>query len=423
MLLFIYVIFFGVLLYGYSKRNINPASFLISLYLFSSIASIMLLSGYDSFNVNRIRIEAILYHILVLFLFLFPILKFADFRIINVVFLPIREMLYLAWFIIVFSFFSIGTACTKLFNVISVGDFGVARTMHNAGEFAQNGVSFYELIGGIGVYFVLFSIVLFFYFYVFHPQRKILSVLLLISSTSFIFQNLAVAGRDAIVRWLFSMIFSYLIFRPYIPKKKKKIINYILIVISIPIILFFYLITVDRFDGRDNPILFYVILYLGQSFIYFSYGYDLFYEPTFHGRKVFAFLFPQNEQIGSTNLNEIVYADYYLNTFSTFVGSIYNDIGNIYTLILGIGFFIFALFIFRNKNRISFLTLVLYLFFYEIMMLGVFYYMHGYKSAIKSFLLFFFVVFLLSVIKGKNDSKFNSYEKYRLLINILKKEK
>ncbi len=400
----IYFIFFLILFFLNFKRNeFNSSSFLIFIYLLSSFFAIILLKCYNTYDEKYIKLSSIIYHIIVLSLFLIPIVKIGNSGITKFSFLEHSKMKFLAYFIITFSFISIITSINDIIEVIKIGDFGMARMLHNSGDLEQENSSFFVFLGRIGCRMSLFAIFLFFYFYTYDKKSKVLNVLLFISTFSFIFQNLAVAGRDAIVRWFLEVIFVYLFFSNSIEDFKKKKIKKFLWIASIPSLFLFYLISVGRFLGRDYSVLYYIIDYLGQPFIYFSYGFDRFFDPTFYGKLVFPYLFPASQKIAETNLNDVVSADYYLNTFPTFVGSLYLDLG--FYLTLGIAMLFCAVLFFTfKKKKFSFLNLLFFLFFYEIAILGVFYYMHASSTAVKSFILICFLSIILKLITNKRNN-------------------
>src|SRR5690606_28381580 len=219
-----------------------------------------------------------------------------------------------------------------------------------------------------------------------NPDKKGLIILLLICSLTDVLNGISMVGRGGIMRWLLMLIFFYLSFYQHIDWKIKKLINRLLLLVVVPATAFFLIITVDRFSGREFPVYVYMLDYIGQSFIYFSYIFDQFYEPTFGGRMNFPIFFP-GESLDRT-LSEMVYTDYSLNTFATFVGSFYKDMGFVTTFLIAFLFFLVFLFLYRfNKNPRSFYKLFVFIVFSQMIINGVFYFQYTGTTKIRSFIL------------------------------------
>jgi hypothetical protein len=133
------------------------------------------------------------------------------------------------------------------------------------------------------------------------------------------------------------------------------------------------------------------------------------------GRMNFPSLFPAGQQVSINNLNDIFFANYNLNTFSTFVGSFYFDMGLLRTFDAALLFFLIFLFYFRKNISNSFSTLIVYLILYEIVLLGVFYYMFSSTEVVNTFIF----IILLSILTDYKSKKkpilttvFNEYTRH-----------
>ena len=105
-----------------------------------------------------------------------------------------------------------------------------------------------------------------------------------------------------------------------------------IIIASSPLLIVFLLITFSRFSGREYPLYVYIIDYMGQSYIYFSYIFDDFFTSTFDGRMNFPVFFPGDEV--SRVLSKEIFTEYSSNTFATFIGSFYKDRDLFLTILL-----------------------------------------------------------------------------------------
>jgi len=298
------------------------------------------------------------------------------------------------YILIVFGLSAFFVNIPKLSQLLSVDDLSSARSSYNYGtlyEDQNTGIMAY--LAGIGSSLAYFSLFLFFYFLSHFPKKKLLIVLLLISSFADPLTSLSIVGRGGIVRWLLVFIFLFLFFKSKLPYgMKQKIMRYGLI-ISVPFILIFSIITLSRFSDREYSVLFSILNYAGQSFVYFSYNFDQFFDSTFGGRMNFPIFFP-NEQI-SSQLNDMVYTDYYLNTFSTFVGSFYKDMGFYITLLIAVLYKLWSFFYFKmTKYPYVFPRIIVFLILAQIFLNGIFYFMYTGTTAVRTFLL----VYILATI-------------------------
>lgn len=369
--------------YNYKNHGVNASTFLLFLYLLTGLSTIPLLYIYKTYDIDKISLESVLSLILLLFLFLYPIVKIGNKKFgIN---LSSKHINIFAWFIIVFSLTAIVDSIPQLNKTFSYEEILETRSLYNEtlGEIPPrtNSVILNMLLRA-GTQYSFFA-VFFAFYYNNKKKNNFLFIMLLVSSLSFIIHNLNVAGRDGIIRWIFAFIFSYLVFKDSIDRRMKRKLLLIITPIFILLLIVFWTITEARFGERIEAYMFgpfYSIFnYLGQSPIYFSYRYDLMFEGNF-GKK---------------------YINVPTNIFSTFVGSIYYDYGFFITLAFGIVFFIVLYSLSRyKKNYTRFPFLIIYIYIYQIVVLGIFYHMFRYASAIRYFLL----LFMFSIILHINDN-------------------
>lgn len=388
MAIIIYILFLGgAFFHNYRKKGFNASSFLIFIYFLSSVTAGVLLLFYDFYDANQIVWYAVLYHLLCLYLFLAPLVNVINRYSHSFHF---KDSLGVK----LFSYVSVGlcslamvSAASKFKTILSMDSLSLARTMYNRGELHESSGGLLEYFGTIGSMFSYIALFLFFYYLVFHPQKKTLIILLLISSFADPLYSLSAVGRGGIIRWGLLFIFFFLFFKEQLTKKVKRTIIKGTLIFCGPLVLFFLLITFSRFGDRDNPFNYFILSYLGQSFIYFSYNFDLFFNDTFGGRMNFPIFFPSSQRI-SGQLNEEIYADHYLNTFSTFVGSFYKDMGFYKTLILAFIFnFIVNLNYKYTKRPYTFIKTIVLIILLQIILNGLFYYMYSGTTAMRSIIL------------------------------------
>lgn len=402
-MLILYLLFFSFLFFlNYRKHGFTPSTFIISIYLLSSVMSLLLLYYYQIFDEERISLIAIIFHIICLYLFLSPIIYFGNININEIKFPPYRILRYLIWTIILLSLISIVVSWSKLKIVFAFEEISEARRLYNARELYDEDRNIYTYLGAIGHHLSIFAMFFFFYFIIFYPQKKIIQLLLFISSFAIVFSNLSTAGRDGIVRWGFFMIFAFSIFKKNISARAKKYIYTLSLIAGIPIVSIFVIITQSRFGERNGGVLQSIASYIGQSFPIFSYNFNQFMDGTAGGRINFPFLFPISQRRSLNNLNDYFYADYNLNTFSTFVGSFYFDLGLLKTLLFALFFyFIFTYYYKFHKPRASFVKMMSFIILYQIMLLGIFYYMF-YSTTVTNTLLLLIAIAVFLQYKSAN---------------------
>lgn len=387
-MLAIYFLFFSTWVYlNYKRHGFSPSTFLLGVFWLTSIASMTLVYGYQTYIEERILWYAIIFHVICLFFFLYPVVKFGNLEINKFKMPPIKYIKILSWILIVFSISSIVVSTFKIQVAFSYDDLNEARALHNKGELNENADrNIFTYIGDIGQNLSIFPLFLSFYLFIFYPKLKLMTLLLFISSFAIVFNNLAIMGRDGIIRWFLFFIFVFSFFRKYISPKLKKQVFLLFIIGAVPIITIFYKITQARFINRDKDPFYYIVDYTGQPFIYFSYNFKNFMEGTAGGRMNFPLLFPDSERASINNLNDRYSADYNLNTFPTFVGSFYFDLGLIKTFILGVVFFLYFSYYFRRRKIYNFSQLIVFITLYHVFMLGVFYYVITSTTSNKSIL-------------------------------------
>lgn len=385
-MIFIYVLFFAVwFLINYKKHGFNVSTFLISIYLISGLASVALLYFFKSYESSKVNGWALISLIFFLFLFLYPIVKIGNKKII--VKLSRKYLDIFVWFIIFMSIVSIIDNITELNNVFSIGDARLARyqyteTMDEVSIRSSNVFLNFILTGGIAYSFIAMY---FAFYYRFILKAKTISTLLFLSTFAVVIDNLTIMGRDGIVRWIIMFIFTLILYKDYFSKKMIRKIFIIGGLSSIPLLYIFHYITESRFGDRmpsDFGLLLTLFDYIGQSPINFSNRFEAMFDyasiPTFSVRT---------------------------NVFSTFVGSLYFDYGFYLTMIFSFVFFAFTLYYARKKVYQSFSFLILFIFLYQIEFLGVFYHMFRSSSTIKYILFVLGFAYFLTILNKIHNKK------------------
>lgn len=384
MFIFLYVIFFSIwALQNYKQYGLNISVLIILIYLVGAIngCCIYLFYPLEIKFPERITFNSVSAHILLLWLFMYPLVRYGNsLKVNNLIIKEYRLRVY-SWFVIIPSLLCILASSSDIFKVFAYGDLSAAREAYVTGDISSQYVKNFGPVGYImclGPSISFLSLFLFCYYKFYLKKNGLLVNLLFIGSFGIVINNLAIAGREGFIRWIFYSIACFVFFRKYIIFKRfKKLFIGIGIFAAIMLIIFAR-ITLDRFEDSTYGPLYSILSYSGQQFYYFSYGFDRFANE---GYGALGKLFPliTNERAEAFNINSFVSADFYLNTFSTFVGSFIKEGGFENTLFLAIGAFIFLLLTFWKKYKFvkySLPILIGYLFYYEIIMMGFFYFLH-----------------------------------------------
>lgn len=384
MIIFLYVIFFGLWTFqNYKQFGFNLSVFIIGLYLLGSINGFFIYLFYplEIKYPERITLLSVSSHILLLWLFMYPLVRFGNRLHISNLIVKQDKLLKYIWFIILPSLLCIIASSRDIFRVFAYGDLSAAREAYVSGDISSQYVKNFGIIGYImclGPTISFLALFFFCYFKFVLKKKGLVTNLLFISSFGIVINNLAIAGREGFIRWLFYSIACYIFFKDYISVKQYKKLFVCVGLFIGAILIIFASITIARFEDSTNGPLYSIISYSGQQFYYYSYGFDRFANQ---GYGSIGNLFPiiTNQRADAFNINEFVNADFYLNTFSTFVGSFVKEGGYEDTLMLAIGSFVFLVLSFwikKDNFKFHLSILISYLFYYEIIMIGFFYFIH-----------------------------------------------
>lgn len=411
----LYVIFFGVwLFFNFKKYRWNLPNMVLALYLSGSICCLCIALFYPLYiqHPDRITFASVMSHILFLFLFMYPLVRYGNELDIDDFHPDIPRLDFFSWCVAVPAVIAMLVSAVDVAQIFLYRDFLAARNAFEAGELSnlypeRFGAAGYLMSLGPQVSFI--CAVLFCYYFFVLKRRGLITWLLLLGTLAIVTNNLAIAGREGIVRWFLFMAAGMIIVRKHLDiSEHRRLIGFVTLAGG-AILIFFIGITLDRFDVRYKSKgygpFFSLLRYGGEQFFLFSYGYQRFFE---NGYDTVGALFPSvtREVTNMYRLNERVRADFFLNTFSTFVGSFMNRVGFFNTLALALGGFFFFFMSFWKRLPGSLITLtrlVGYTYYYEFVLLGFFYYMHGGAFTQYSFILYLILAYCLSNFTLKSN--------------------
>lgn len=395
--IYIFCFIFALLILMKKQRKFDIGCYLLLIYIICVTCFAVIYYFYSDIIQfpERINIESVFVHLLLLFLFLFPFVNFS--KRLNFDSLPISDkgLIYFAWCLIVPSLLAIYVSAFDVVNIIAFGNYDLARTAYLTGDIDGGYITRFGFVGyffSFGPQTCFLSVTMFFYFYFYKGYSK-LGMLLFISSLALVVQNLSIAGREGFVRWMLYFGFNFILFRNYVSYKEHKVFWKIILVGIIVMFVVFRAISIDRFQDSSYGPLFSFLNYAGQPFYHFSYVYEAFGEKNTSGLLSIFSLIVGNET--TSGISEVS-TDFALNTFSTFVGGFIKRAGFSQTLIFGVFWFLFLSIVFNKKKKNSFTLTIAYITLYDVLLIGVLYFIHYPRFTQITMLFYIFVAYILT---------------------------
>lgn len=323
---------------------------------------------------------SIVFHVCTLFLFLYPIIVYAKYdKNRKIVLMKYHRFKRLSWALIILELFSVGYFLYYDISLFTSGDLGALRNaMIYEGE-SYTGGGILRTIAGVGAFYYCINILFFFYSLAFLNESKLFNTLLLISSTSRILHAFSYIGRDGILFWGFSFVFSFLVFKSYLNAESKNFLKIITFLTGGFTLILLMAISISRFESSDTGVLNGLIDYFGQPLNNFGQLYDKVH--TYQGTiNILPWLYGSQGSSGSDAVNfaETFYLQYGFksNNFFTFIGSFYFAWGALITFIVSL---IYSLFMSAKikGRRTDVAKLLLIMFVVQIVWHNYFYFIYG----------------------------------------------
>lgn len=382
----------------------KSGDFVFSLYLISMILGVIFYILYpDDVSVYNPSIAAMIYLSVALIIYLFPLLYFQDKKSYRLDIIDKSFFKILCLFFLIGSVYAMFIFIPKAIYAFSSG-IESNRLMLNAGDFKVFEGSFLETIAvGFSAFFSFVQILalIVISFKIFGKKSNIIGGFMLISSSSYIFNVFAYAGRDGVVFWFFSLLFNYVMLKLWFGIEVSKSISKLIWLSLFLFSLLFMYITFSRFSSE---VVLSMLSYFSQQITNFN---DLFVlnPPLYYGSANFfqlkSYMFSDTLEWGDLHY-------YYLSNnvypwvFSFFIGSFLIDFGKSVTLII---LFLFSFFMFfslikktkSSRKLINIYHVLLFSFYGQIGYMGLFYFKHG--SLNNYILSLFFISLFLYLFK------------------------
>lgn len=397
-----YLLFFLLLFLSYRKYKSPVLNTVLWFYIAASICG-----WYTHVYITPsayYTLTSILFHLFILYLFLLPVVVYGRYeRKREIVQMDYHRFKRLSVALIILEGFSVLYFLYYDITLFTSGDLAALRNaMIYEGE-SYTGGGILRTIAGVGAYYYCVSLLFFFYSLAFLKESKIFNILLLLTSSSRIFHAFSYVGRDGILFWAFSFVFSFLVFKPYLNKESKKFIKKATFVMGGFALVLLIAITISRFQTTDSGVVNGLIDYFGQPLNNFGQLFDK--VDSYVGTKnIFPWLLGSTGYSGKEAVTETAefYSKYGFNSnsFFTFVGSLYYAWGTTITLLVSL---IYSYFFCHNikgyKTNLS--KLLSLMFVVQIVWHNYFYFVYGTRVGN----LFMFTLPLLCLYCSKSINK------------------
>lgn len=394
-----YVAFF-LLLFLLTKRYRSwLANSMTLFYLAGAVCAVYV---YHHIEANFYSLESIAFQLTTIFLFMYPVLVYAK-REKTKRFAHIDRRMFrlVAIGFMVLGLFSVAYFVPLDIKILTSGDLGALRNAQTFGGEVYHGGGAFRTIAGVASYYYCICLLLYFYSITFLKESALFNWLLLIASTSRIFQAISYVGRDGILFWIMSFAFTYCLFRPYMDGVvRKRIATTVLLIISFAVAVF-SAITLSRF--QTGGALEAVVDYLGQGFNNFGRIFDRVGDYQ-GGKAIWPWLYGEKGMTGNEAMIQAVEFEmqygFKSNVFATFVGSFYRAYGP-YLLMAFSFVYAFVISIPMRRQKLTLSTMVLLMFAYQLVVHNYFYFVFANRVGNLYMLTIPLIMFMFSRLNKK----------------------
>jgi oligosaccharide repeat unit polymerase len=393
------------------KRGMwNITSMLIFTYALMGLCALLynILSDLFIYNLIKYDIVPVLYFTALIALYLYGFANFDESKIKQINIPNYGIFVILCWVFVILSFVAIFHFLPASVEALT-GDIRINRDTQVAGEKFVN-IGVVNTISGTIATFYPVTLLMFYINLIL--RKKILSILLFISSTSYVFFVFAYVGRDGVLFWISILIFYYFIFNKYLTQKSKILIRKYSIITGLIFITIFSLITFSRFGDRGYPVIYNVVDYMGQQVKNFNDTF-LYTSKTTNGASNFSFIYRNLnptvekeylEMAKSNAAEDLKYAGVRSNVFGTFLKSLIVDFGKIGTIIFSLIYLALTKKFTKNKTSMSLGRLLIIVLLYQVVFHGVFYF-RLYNDVGNFYILIILLLSLIFISKTSDKNK------------------
>lgn len=407
------IYFFCLLIYIIKRNGFDISACIVGVYLFTGVCSIFLYNSdaasHSIYDKHSITIIPTLIYCGMVSLVVWPFIRFNSnkLRIIR----PINTKIFniLSWSFIFSFFFTLILFKDDILFRLLLGDaIGSLRGVEI--ETAQARLSGpLRFISTVAVSICSVSaicFILFYYSVTYLKKSLVFKILLLISSMGCILQGIIGIDRSISFYWILNAFFIFVLFKPYISRKTKKVILLFGCIAAFGVGAYLVILSKSRFGDSAFDSL---VSYMGQNFINFCWFWNNYDVPALN----FGIFFPIMSHFfidWGMPVSAVSYGlwvenrvGYFVNVFYTFMGSIMLYLGQWAVIPFCIIYYIIASKILKQRNYLNFSTIVVIFIVAIIPYNGVILYLL--VDYIKAFG-FLFVIIICAYINRKRIPKF-----------------
>lgn len=278
-----FIYFLLLMFYFWRKNRTFDSATAITLFFVMSSFFAILVDLYDLYseygnNVKVVSILGTVIYCLGITVVIYPFSKISTFEIKTI---SLKKPVLLTWFcyaVFVSFLLYLGYNYENIYSALILDAADLKSSHYEDISFAiKDSQPFYMY--PVNILVTSWSLVLCIWFYSISFLKKgvLFNTALLISSTGGILYGVTIAGRAALVYWVFAFFVFYCFFSPFMPSKVKRNIRLLALILGALVFVFMAAITISRFeDDADNGAWFSFIGYAGQMYnnfcVFFEHG-------------------------------------------------------------------------------------------------------------------------------------------------------
>lgn len=385
--------FFILLIFNfYRAKGFTPGNFLLLIYAFSALLSIVLYKvEFLHYKNTAIQLSSCIFYCVVLTIFFLPFLSNNQSKPYKILLPDDKTFMYVSFFFIAINLLAILLLLKTIVFVLGYDP----KSLRDAGLNSVYATNLFEtmglwLLGHFSDFYVLL-LVFFFYSVTYLKKPAAFNALLFVSSLSTIVNGLMSGGRTQIMYWLLVFISCFLYFRKDMAKQlRKRLLLFSLVLLSL-ITVYIVMVTASRFENAfsgetDYEAAFSLLDYSGQIFLNFNNFFANFEHKGYTIARIFPFIYDWTHAVHFDLATYKAGISMDIGVFSTFLGDWYIDIGItgiiIYTIVYSVAGFFLRKDYTPNSRKLQ--QILLYFLVFQLPLNGLFYYSLYNKTAMIS---------------------------------------
>lgn len=258
-----FVYFTWLFIHMYRKqRAFNVGSFVTVVYAFSALFSIIYIYTTDDHTWQNAGWDNLLPTFLyctLLTICIMPIYRFRSDKILNVFLRNDNVQIYysICWVLIVLTLISIITSLPSIISSLTSNLYMVRSTFYSVSAdaaYSRGGQALYQYFLNIGIAMSPVALLFFYYNTIYHSEKKVMNISLLIASLAQPITSFTLASRNQVIFWIMTFLALYVTFLPQMNKGVRGMYKRVLIVFGGLGVLYLGAVTVARFTLANTSV-------------------------------------------------------------------------------------------------------------------------------------------------------------------------